>query len=66
MAGALLIIKIAGALAEQGKTMSEIVDVCQTIRGHLRTIALSVSGIRAPGQPSSLEVSISSKKSKST
>jgi len=46
--------------------MSEIVDVCQTIRGHLRTIALSVSGIRAPGQPSSLEVSISSKKSKST
>lgn len=56
LAGALLIIKIAGALAEQGKTMSQIVDVCQTVRGHLRTIALSVSGIRAPGQNPSFEL----------
>ena len=56
LAGALLVIKTAGALAEQGKTMSEIVDVCQTVRGHLRTIGLSASGIRAPGQQQSFEV----------
>jgi triose/dihydroxyacetone kinase / FAD-AMP lyase (cyclizing) len=56
LAGALLIIKVAGALAEQGKTMSEIVDVCQNIRTHLRTIGLSASGIRAPGHQQSFEV----------
>jgi dihydroxyacetone kinase len=56
LAGALLVIKVAGAMAEQGKTMSEIVDVCQSIRGHLRTIGLSASGIRAPGQQQSFEV----------
>jgi len=48
--------KIAGELAEQGKNMSQIVDVCQTVRGHLRTIGLSASGIRAPGQQQSFEV----------
>ena len=56
LAGALLVIKTAGALAEQGKTMREIVDVCQTVRGHLRTIGLSASGIRAPGHQQSFEV----------
>ncbi len=50
--------KIAGALAEQGKNMSEIVDVCQKIRGQLRTIGLSASGIRAPGQQQSFDVSL--------
>jgi dihydroxyacetone kinase len=58
LAGALLVIKIAGALAEQGKNMSEIVDVCQKIRGQLRTIGLSASGIRAPGQQQSFDVSL--------
>ncbi len=48
--------KIAGALAEQGKNMSEIVDICQSVRSHLRTIGLSASGIRAPGQQQSFEV----------
>jgi len=56
LAGAFLIIKVAGELAEQGKNMSQIVDVCQTIRGHLRTVGLSASGIRAPGQEQSFEV----------
>jgi dihydroxyacetone kinase len=56
LAGSLLVIKVAGALAEQGKNMSEIVDVCQKVRGHLRTIGLSASGIRAPGQQQSFEV----------
>ncbi len=56
LAGALLIIKIAGALAEQGKNMSEIVDICQKVRGQLRTIGLSASGIRAPGQQQAFEV----------
>ncbi len=56
LAGALLVIKVAGELAEQGKNMSQIVDVCQTVRGHLRTIGLSASGIRAPGQEKSFEV----------
>ncbi len=56
LAGALLVIKIAGALAEQGKNMSEIVDICQTVRGQLRTIGLSASGIRAPGQQQAFEV----------
>ena len=36
--------------------MSEIVDVCQKVRGQLRTIGLSASGIRAPGQQQSFEV----------
>jgi dihydroxyacetone kinase len=56
LAGALLVMKIAGALAEQGKNMSEIVDICQSVRSHLRTIGLSASGIRAPGQQQSFEV----------
>jgi dihydroxyacetone kinase len=56
LAGALLVIKVAGELAEQGKNMSQIVDVCQTVRGHLRTVGLSASGIRAPGQEQSFEV----------
>ncbi|UJR10386.1 hypothetical protein I4U23_014591 [Adineta vaga] len=56
LAGALLVIKVAGALAEEGKNMSEIVDVCQQVRGHLRTIGLSASGIRAPGQQQSFEL----------
>ena len=56
LAGALLVIKVAGALAEQGKTMSEIVDTCQEVRSHLRTIGLSASGVRAPGQQQSFEV----------
>lgn len=50
-------IKIAGALAEQGKTMSEIVNICQDVRAHLRTIGLSASGVRAPGQQQAFEVS---------
>ncbi|UJR35578.1 hypothetical protein I4U23_028331 [Adineta vaga] len=56
LAGLLLVIKIAGALAEQGKVMSEIVDVCQKVRGQLRTIGLSASGIRTPGQQQSFEL----------
>ncbi|CAF1088245.1 unnamed protein product [Adineta ricciae] len=56
LAGALLVVKVAGALAEQGKNMSEIVDICQKVRGHLRTIGLSASGIRAPGQQQSFEL----------
>lgn len=36
--------------------MSEIVDVCQNVRGHLRTIGLSASGIRAPGHHQSFDV----------
>ncbi|CAF0946709.1 unnamed protein product [Adineta steineri] len=56
LAGLLLVIKIAGALAEQGKNMSEIVDVCQKVRGQLRTIGLSASGIRAPGQQQAFEL----------
>ncbi|CAF3655765.1 unnamed protein product [Rotaria sordida] len=56
LAGALLIIKVAGALAEQGKNMTEIVDVCQKIRAHLRTIGLSASGIRAPGHQQSFDL----------
>lgn len=56
LAGALLVIKIAGALAEQGKNMSEIVDVCQKVRAHLRTIGLSASGVRPPGQQQAFEV----------
>lgn len=46
-------------MAEEGKTMSEIVDVCQTVRGQLRTIGLSASGIRVPGQPQLFEVRFS-------
>ena len=57
LAGALLVIKIAGALAEQGKTMSEIVDICQSVRGQLRTIGLAASGVRTPGQRQAFEVS---------
>jgi dihydroxyacetone kinase len=56
LAGSLLVIKVAGALAEQGKNMSEIVDVCQQVRGQLRTIGLSASGIRVPGQQQSFEL----------
>ncbi|CAF2380419.1 unnamed protein product [Rotaria sp. Silwood2] len=56
LAGALLIIKIAGALAEQGKNMSEIVDICQQVRGHLRTIGLSASGVQPPGQQQPFEL----------
>ncbi|CAF4339220.1 unnamed protein product [Rotaria socialis] len=56
LAGSLLVIKIAGELAQQGKNMSEIVDVCQKVRGHLRTIGLSASGIRAPGQQQSFDL----------
>ena len=52
----MLVIKVAGALAEQGKNMSQIVDICQQVRGQLRTIGLSASGIRAPGQQQSFEV----------
>ncbi|CAF3834935.1 unnamed protein product [Rotaria magnacalcarata] len=56
LAGALLVIKIAGALAEQGKNMSEIVDICQSVRTHLRTIGLSASGVHPPGQQKVLEL----------
>lgn len=56
LAGTLLVIKAAGALAEQGKTMSEIVDICQQVRGHLRTVGLSASGICPPGQQQAFEV----------
>ncbi|CAF1146628.1 unnamed protein product [Adineta ricciae] len=56
LAGLLLVIKVAGALAEQGKTMSEIVDICQKVRGQLRTIGLSASGIRAPGQQQAFDL----------
>ncbi|CAF0890222.1 unnamed protein product [Rotaria sp. Silwood1] len=56
LAGALLIIKIAGELAEQGKNMTQIVDICQKVRAHLRTIGLSASGIRAPGQQQSFDL----------
>ncbi|CAF0720483.1 unnamed protein product [Rotaria sordida] len=56
LAGALLIIKIAGALAEQGKNMNEIVDICQKVRGHLRTIGLSASGVHPPGQQKAFEL----------
>ncbi|CAF1147037.1 unnamed protein product [Adineta ricciae] len=56
LAGFLLVIKVAGALAEQGKTMSEIVDICQKVRGQLRTIGLSASGIRAPGQQQAFDL----------
>ncbi len=58
LAGALLVIKVAGELAEQGKNMSQIVDVCQQVRGYLRTIGLSASGIQAPGEQQSFEVYI--------
>jgi len=56
LAGALLIIKVAGELAEQGKNMDQIVDICQKVRSHLRTIGLSASGIQAPGQQQSFQV----------
>jgi dihydroxyacetone kinase len=56
LAGALLIIKVAGELANQGKNMSEIVDVCQQVRGQLRTIGLSASGVRTPGQQHAFQV----------
>ena len=60
LAGLLLVIKVAGALAEQGKTMSESVDICQKVRGQLRTIGLSASGICAPGQQQAFDVGFSS------
>ena len=56
LAGALLVIKVAGALAEQGKNMSQIVDICQEVRGHLRTVGLAASGISPPGQQQAFEV----------
>lgn len=37
--------------------MSDIVDVCQNVRGHLRTIGLSASGVHVPGQQKTFEVS---------
>ena len=40
--------------------MNEIVDVCQTIRGQLRTIGLSASGIHPPGEQQAFEVRLSS------
>ena len=36
--------------------MSEIVDICQQVRGQLRTIGLSASGIRPPGQHQAFQV----------
>ncbi|CAF1345839.1 unnamed protein product, partial [Didymodactylos carnosus] len=56
LCGTLLVIKVAGALAEKGASMSEIVDFCQRVRGQLRTIGLSASGIRAPGQSQAFEL----------
>lgn len=58
LAGALLVIKVAGALAEQGKSMAEIVDVCQKVREQLSTIGISASGVCAPGQRQSFEVKL--------
>lgn len=52
----MLVIKVAGALAEQGKNMRQIVDICQDVRGQLRTIGLSASGISVPGHQQSFEV----------
>lgn len=37
--------------------MSEIVDMCQNVRGQLRTVGLSASGICPPGQRQAFEVS---------
>jgi hypothetical protein len=36
--------------------MDQIVDICQKVRSHLRTIGLSASGIQAPGQQQSFQV----------
>jgi len=44
--------------------MSEIVDVCQKVRGQLRTIGLSLSGVRAPGQQQAFEVCLFFKENK--
>ncbi|CAF1386400.1 unnamed protein product, partial [Didymodactylos carnosus] len=56
LCGTLIVIKIAGALAEKGESMPEIVDFCQKVRGNLRTIGLSASGICAPGQSQSFQL----------
>ena len=49
-------IKIAGELAERGKNLNEIVEVCQRVRDNFRTIGLSASGVRAPGQQQAFDV----------
>lgn len=36
--------------------MSQIVDICQEVRGHLRTVGLAASGISPPGQQQAFEV----------
>ncbi|GFN97061.1 bifunctional ATP-dependent dihydroxyacetone kinase/fad-amp lyase (cyclizing) [Plakobranchus ocellatus] len=49
LAGTVLIHKIAGAMAEMGKSLSEIVSYLNTVKGKMGTIGLCLSPCSVPG-----------------
>merc|ERR1712223_115360 len=52
LSGAQMVLKIAGAMAEQGKSIDEILDMLSTkVAPHLGTIGLSLGPCIVPGRP---------------
>ena len=48
MVGALLVYKVAGAAAEQGKSLDEVLVIAERMADNMRTLAVSVSGATHP------------------
>lgn len=51
LAGTLLVHKVAGALAERGASLSEVVQVARQVAGTVRTLGVSLSQVSIPGRP---------------
>ncbi|XP_059172562.1 triokinase/FMN cyclase-like [Physella acuta] len=65
LAGTMLIHKIAGAMAEQGKSLEDIVSTLNTVKSKMGTIGLSLSPCSVPGsgpsftlQPDEMELGL--------
>ncbi|CAI9730654.1 FMN cyclase-like isoform X1 [Octopus vulgaris] len=49
LCGSILVMKIAGAMAEEGRSLAEITTVCRDVLKCICTIGLSLSGCTVPG-----------------
>ncbi|KAL2670437.1 hypothetical protein Neosp_014225 [[Neocosmospora] mangrovei] len=51
LAGTVLMHKVVGAMAAQGKSVDECLSLCKVVNGGLATIGASLGRVQIPGQP---------------
>ncbi|XP_022703912.1 triokinase/FMN cyclase-like isoform X2 [Varroa jacobsoni] len=49
LAGGIILLKVAGAMAESGKSLSEIVSAIESLRGRIATVGVSFGAVALPG-----------------